>query len=376
MNITDITKQIRAFADELEEQNKSVFATPPYEATLHNPDKLTAEQVGVGYRLVVKNDSCDQPHDLWSCEKREWVQGAQMCCTFEDSGHTYRLPLSVPWPPVPADPYAELKAAHAAGKVIQVTNNEGDWKDIYYPPLWNLTVGHYRIKPAAPPFQLPPPPPGMQWHREDGWKDGMLEKGKRPLVKGETYQKGDLYGTASNWEVVDGLAGDSVDNWPNDDFSKTTRPLVFEHEGKSWTYHRPGDPRPCEDRRIYILCKDGIDRENHVSPNDCRWSEENTADIIGWRYAEPLAREVELGPEDVPPTTVLRGAGEVGSKGWCLITSCSEVGIRIWRQSEASGREITWQRLRESESQINRPRHRDADGNPTLWEKCSKEVPA
>ena len=298
MNITDITKQIRAFADQLEEQSKP-------------------------------------------------------------------------------DPYADLKVAYAAGKVIQACAY-GVWYDEDFTrcKMEGFSRNALRIKPAAPPFQLPPPPPGMQWHREDGWKDGMLEKGKRPLVKGETYQKGDLYGTASNWEVVDGLAGDSVDNWPNDDFSKTTRPLVFEHEGKSWTYHRPGDPRPCEDRRIYILCKDGIDRENHVSPNDCRWSEENTADIIGWRYAAPLTREVELGPEDVPPTTVLRGAGEVGSKVWCLITSCSEVGIRIWRQAEASGREITWQRLRESESQINRPRHRDADGNPTLWEKCSKEVPA
>ena len=301
MNIHDITKQIRAFADQLEEQNKP-------------------------------------------------------------------------------DPYAELKAAHAAGKVIQATNNEGDWTDIDYPPLWNLTVGHYRIKPDAPPFQLPPPPPGMQWHREDGWKAEDLPPGTRPLVEGEIIQEND---EVKNELLDDGRfipANGSIGCAPGRCFKgqlcRTTRPLVFEHEGKSWTYHRPGDPMPCEDRRIYILCKDGIDRENHVSPDDCRWSEENTADILGWRYAEPLTREVELGPEDVPPMTVLRGAGEVGSKGWCLITSCSEVGIRIWRHSEASGHEITWQQLRESGSQINRPNHRDADGNPTKWEKCSKEVPA
>lgn len=65
-------------------------------------------------------------------------------------------------PTAPVDPYAELKAAHAAGKVIQASNSEGDWKDLDYPPLWNLAVGHYRIKPDAPPFQLPPPPPATQ----------------------------------------------------------------------------------------------------------------------------------------------------------------------------------------------------------------------
>ena len=272
-------------------------------------------------------------------------------------------------PPAPVDPYAELKAAHAAGKVIQFKpSGFSSWHE-HDDPDWTAPLICYRIKPDAPPFQLPPPPPGMQWHRVDGWKDGMLEKGKRPLVKGETYQKGDLYGTASNWEVVDGLAGDSVDNWPNDDFSKTTRPLVFEHEGKSWTYHRPGDPRPCEDRRIYILCKDGIDRENHVSPNDCRWSEENTADIIGWRYAEPLTREVELGPEDVPPFSVIRRKGEEQNWHWRLLSYVHGT------HAICADRGYTWSELAR-DYEINRPRHRDADGNPTLWEKCSKEVPA
>jgi len=291
MNLTDITKQIRAFADQLEEQNKP-------------------------------------------------------------------------------DPYADLKVAYAAGKVIQACAY-GVWYDEDFTrcKMEGFSRNALRIKPAAPPFQLPPPPPGMQWHREDGWKDGMLEKGKRPLVKGETYQKGDLYGTASNWEVVDGLAGDSVDNWPNDDFSKTTRPLVFEHGGKSWTYHRPGDPRPCEDRRIYILCKDGIDRENHVSPNDCRWSEENTADIIGWRYAAPLTREVELGPEDVPPCSAVKGPSD-GDNEYALVSGVGKRGIIL-----SDGRVIAFSHMR-SGWLINRPRHRDADGNPTLWEKCSKEVPA
>jgi len=275
----------------------------------------------------------------------------------------------------PVDPYAELKAAHAAGKVIEYRDAGSQWMWVECKrPIWYKTA-EYRIKPDAPPFQLPPPPPGMSWHRKDGWKAEDLPPGTRPHVYGEGDSPGDEVLANGHWNKT--RVAVATGSFESNNHRRTTRPLVFEHEGKQWTWHRPGDPRPCDGERSVNLLGAGPRYLESQSEKGSFWLwQSEVLNCIGWRYAEPLTREVELGPEDVPPTTVLRGAGEVGSKGWCLITSCSEVGIRIWRQSEASGREITWQRLRESESQINRPRHRDADGNPTLWEKCSKEVPA
>lgn len=59
--------------------------------------------------------------------------------------------------PTPAivDPYAELKAAHAAGKVIQVKRFDrshwDDW-DREYAPKWYLPANEYRIKPTPSTF--------------------------------------------------------------------------------------------------------------------------------------------------------------------------------------------------------------------------------
>ena len=358
-----------------------VLATPPYKAELHNPDNLTAEQVGVGYRLVVKNDSCDQPHDLWSCEKREWVQGARVCCTFGDSGYTYRLPLSVPWPtppidpyrlplsvpwpPAPIDPYAELKAAHAAGKVIQCEQDykgSGNWL-MLSKILWDEEPCRYRIKPESPPFQLPPPPPGMQWHRVDGWKAEDLPPGTRPHVLDEEDYPEDSERRADGWRSC---IRQKYGTTGEDFHRRTTRPLVFEHAGKSWTYHRPGDPMPC-DRRALIWCvyDDGTCSLNAYCAANYAFGR-----IIGWRYAEPATKEVELGPCDVPPGSVFR------LDKWDHAYTSGAVFLNgvhlLWPISQAV-KFLRWSEL-QKEWLINRPSHRDADGNPTKWEKCSKTI--
>lgn len=75
------------------------LATPPDGRPLHNPDDLTAEQVGAGWRLFLPEE-VDCRHDgkceLW-CDD-EWlseeIEGSE-------HGYTYRLPLSVPWPEAP-----------------------------------------------------------------------------------------------------------------------------------------------------------------------------------------------------------------------------------------------------------------------------------
>lgn len=49
---------------------------------------------------------------------------------------------------MPADPYAELKAAHAAGRVIQQLT-DGVWYDFTTGPCWSEPPNEYRIKPTT-----------------------------------------------------------------------------------------------------------------------------------------------------------------------------------------------------------------------------------
>lgn len=89
---------------------------------------------------------------------------------------------------------------------------------------------------------------------------------------------------------------------------------------------------------------------------------------IKWRI-KPKPQKVPLTPDDVPPGSVIRGAGEAkgNSSCWCMIVSSSETGIRIWRHCEGSAVEIKWESLMQAESQIWRP-------TDTSWMPCYKEV--
>ena len=86
-----------------------VLATPPDGRPLHNPDNLTAEQVGVGYRLLCAEDGVP------SGKVDTWMFGGWCSAYAVDKKHlhecdkTYRLFLSVPWPEVKPDPYADEK---------------------------------------------------------------------------------------------------------------------------------------------------------------------------------------------------------------------------------------------------------------------------
>ena len=289
MNLTDITKQIRAFADQLEEQSKP-------------------------------------------------------------------------------DPYAGLKAAHAAGKVIQSFNRErgGIWQDCPSPAFEGGT--DYRIKPEAPSFQLPPPPPGMQWHRTDGWKAEDLPPGTRPHVYGEGDSPGDEVLANGHWNKT--RVAVATGSFESNNHRRTTRPLVFTHEGKSWTWRRPGDPMPCgEQERVTVLYNDPVQEfRGAPCPANCfAWrNPSGNTPIIGWRYAEPITREVELGPCDVPPGSVVKHQGQ---KIWSAIVAVETDGFYTRSQF------CHWTDARHN-LLINRPKHRDENGNPTLWGKCSKEVPA
>jgi len=286
---------------------RPILATPPDNRPLHNPDKLTAEQVGVGYRLALideKTNENEALQEFWN--KGEWMTSGRVYSdTFGEAPNhrtTYRLPLTVPWPEVKADPYAELKAAKKAGKAIEAQMPNGEWFD-YNPgdPQWNLQPECYRIKPEPPAFQLPPPPIGMKWHREDGWKEGDLPQGYRPLVYNERRKNEDEWAYDDVWRLVanygpEGEVGKSAAK------HRTTRPLIFTHEDKEWTWHRPGDPMPCNGHaKVTVLYNDPVQEYTGTPCHaDCfNWKNSNGfTPIIGWRYAE-TTNKVELGPQYV-----------------------------------------------------------------------------
>ena len=327
MNIHDITKQIRAFADQLD-------AAKP-----KNPHPETCGRLDC--KVAVTHYEATHPQ-----------------CSACDAA--------------PVDPYADLKAAHAAGKVIQAISDDGDWKDLCcHPPFWNLAVSLYRIKPDAPPFQLPPPPPGIQWHRVDAWKAEDLPPGTRPMTGDEFAQDGDEYrwGDSDTWVAERGKSGMSCAEKPAMCF-RTTRPLVFTHEGKQWTWHRPGDPMPCDgEREVEWLLESeasGIaaykHHQQHAKALGSHWK-----GIIGWRYAEPLTHEVELGPEDVEPLSMIRRKGEGQSWHWRLLSYVHGT------HAICADRGYAWSELAR-DYEVNRSVPLTGKWNPEAWEPCHKTI--
>jgi len=90
-----------------------------------------------------------------------------------------------------ADPYTDLKAAHAAGKTIQCNAKankgkdyeESGWVDADLPKDWSNPGLNFRIKP----LEFPEPPVGEQWHNPAGVTAEQVEidKGYRLLTKSE-----------------------------------------------------------------------------------------------------------------------------------------------------------------------------------------------
>ncbi len=248
-------------------------------------------------------------------------------------------------------------------------------------PLRVIRDCHIRIKP----WQLPAPPAGRKWHRED-WTEEMLSGGWRPLLLNEPVASGDMMVRCGGVEWFQPLY--SVGAPPDDPnyFCRTRRPLPpFQMPPcPEWTrYHNPdGLPDAGAGYRFLTVL------EINTAPDlpfmrDMWWSSgkwtqahinslcvPTTTYRCAWDApfpAKPAPKAVPLGPEDVPPGSVIQGAGELDSPGWCLVTSCSRTGIRLWRHSADHQKEITWAGLKESGVFILRP-------GQTEWQPCSKTV--
>jgi hypothetical protein len=196
-------------------------------------------------------------------------------------------------------------------------------------------------KQTAQQFELPPPPPpGKQWHRTDGWTAEMLPQGYRPLVEGEKLKPDDQGDYGDGFMTFSG--GNEV-MYPQYRY-RTTRPLVFTHEDKTWTWHRPGDPMPCDgDKEVNFVMK--IDWRTCATIKapawKLRWSSiGDSSDIIGWRYADE-PKTVDLGPEDVPradsvtcsecnwTNVSLLNLGDLGKPRWICHGCCKRAFQKI-----------------------------------------------
>lgn len=80
------------------------LATPGDGRILHNPDNLTAEQVGAGWRLIEeateKNTHQVEEAEYWDSK---WFRIAGCSKKYLDN-FTYRLPLTTPWPEAKVEP--------------------------------------------------------------------------------------------------------------------------------------------------------------------------------------------------------------------------------------------------------------------------------
>lgn len=176
------------------------------------------------------------PHDggpcpLKDCEVEEWAikysDGASARFTFppsEGSGWLRNFPVAythyrvLRWKPgfdPEADPYAELKAAHKNGKMIQMKlkdDPDGTWSDIPYPE-WGGDPDEYRIKPEPATFEAH----GYTWTRHtpgdpmpcDGdtmvqcvFADGDLWPGSFP-AKDVRWTKNNDLGDVIGWRYAD-----------------------------------------------------------------------------------------------------------------------------------------------------------------------------
>lgn len=129
---------------------------PPPDGMKWHRDDWTEEMLPEGWRphLLGEVDNGDEEF-LSSGEWRKGYYGSSVPTEASDIHCRTKAPLPQ------LDPYAELKAAHAAGKVIQCRINELDtWDDSS--PSWCQPPHCYRIKPEQQKVPLGPSdvPPG------------------------------------------------------------------------------------------------------------------------------------------------------------------------------------------------------------------------
>lgn len=208
------------------------FPPLPENCQWHNPDNLTPEQVGDGWRLLTVEEmeagrssgEHFKGEQYW--DRARWHSSCNGACRYRDQ--TNRLPLSTPYPDgsrivdgklVKPEPKFEVgqkvkviastymgglskTCIGQVGEVVQV-GNEGVYQvslpgcACWYNPD-DLELAPWTLSRHIPGFR--PLRDGESYHRED-WTEEMLPEGWRPLLTKESPQHGDEVCLTKFWEV-------------------------------------------------------------------------------------------------------------------------------------------------------------------------------
>jgi hypothetical protein len=206
----------------------------------------------------------------------------------------------------------------------------------------------------------------MEWHREDGWEEGDLPEGYRPLVFNERCANQDEWRDDTDadndcWLSVKDYGMEDVRIGVFASKHRTTRPLTFTHAGHEWTYHRPGDPMPCDGEAL-IEAVYG-EHEDSRKAEDYNW--DARTNVFGWRYAE-TTKQVELGPEDVPPGSWLKFRN--GPSALFAITEVRHASVVVGADRAVCK---SYGQLYDG-FQINRSIPLTGKWDATAWEPCHK----
>lgn len=170
----------------------------------------------------------------------------------------YAVPKSALPKETKVDPYAELKAAHAAGKVIQWRMPKGNWVDLVC-ANWTALPEQYRIKP-----------------------DPYAEL-KAAHAAGKVIQHNNLSVSCDPcWKDQENP------NWESPVWRYRIKP-----EPDGWIPHTPGDEMPCDGaEKVQVKFRDGCVQLMPISANLWQWNNENNIDdIIAWRPVNAAAPE-------------------------------------------------------------------------------------
>jgi len=141
----------------------------------HNPDNLTPEQIGEGYRLLLKSEIKPRPENreinAWLGRFRRWTDHNDSMYGGSSQDITYRVPLST-WPlPEPEIKWKAEREAFARGETVEAqltsgwapdtwipldANFEGDWNALFaarsLPPIETFSAAMESVtKQESPP---------------------------------------------------------------------------------------------------------------------------------------------------------------------------------------------------------------------------------
>ena len=188
-----------------------------------------------------------------------------------------------------------------------------------------------------PPRHIPsfrPLVPSEQWHRLD-WTPDMLPDGTRPLMLGEPIVQGDAFYWQICWNFV---KEDFMPAQTWHGLHRTRRPLpppppTFEHDGKTWNSHVPGDPCPVDGNvLVEVLFASGQTGKSQASYYN--WEPSFGCSIIGYRLADE--------PSSAPSNTIKALEGKIQGQALELHIANEEIARlrRVVGEKEARVAEL------------------------------------